>query len=268
MGRLHTEETPLEGAGRAAESAVQAFEALPLGAAFGDPSAAALWAVEKVKAAARAVVFPHVPVTADLAAAFDFSTFAFERLRYGDQLAELHRRALEGDDPGLARLLRSRQVCDRVGVEADTASRGSEVAAVDAYERAIAEQLLGRDGFAAAAFLVTTVPALEARVRACLDRHTAHVADALEQQRREDARVADGLAAAERAARAELVAFFRGRDGQRFTVRGRLVSGRALAAAARREQARDDEGMDIGATLEELRELRAQVEAAEQVEVR
>jgi hypothetical protein len=269
--KLRLEPDPPDTGTTAAEEAVSAFDALVLGQPFAAEADAATEAVGAVKRAATTSSFPAIaPATADTLALYEFATAAFSRQNFGAELAGLHQQALAGA-PALAKFLRSGLVTSRVKSAAASVAPAAgepivmaEETAVAAYMQTIAGQLVGRpEHEPSATTLATTVPALEARIEACRARHEAHVKGELERIEAETRQAAETIAAAEKQQREELATFFMAKHGRPFVVRGGVLSGAALAQAARRSGVRDQDGYFLQISLAELQALRVREEAGD-----
>ena len=269
--KLRLEPDPPDTGTTAAEEAVSAFDALVLGQPFAAEADAATEAVGTLRAAATAALFPAiVSASADTIALYEFATATFSRQNFGAELAGLHQQALAGA-PALAKFLRSGLVTSRVkSAAASTAPASStpiavaEDEAVDRYRQAIASQLVGIPEYEpAASVLSVVVPALEARIAACRVKHQQHVAGELQRIEAETRQAAETIAAAEKQQREELATFFMAKHGRPFVVRGGVLSGAALAQAARRSGVRDQDGYFLQISLAELQALRVREEAGD-----
>lgn len=167
-----------------AAALVMTFEAVDVGQPYADAEQPAARHVAALADAAAAVLFPaFVSATADVLAAFAFHEASFERSQYGLRAAALHAACRELQ-PTLAAFLRSDVVFGRVRAAALTTAPSADLAAradqaVADYRRALAGQLIGVAGFEpAASVLAVCVPALQARLAACRQRHVELVAAA------------------------------------------------------------------------------------------
>jgi hypothetical protein len=223
-----------------ADALMTAFEAVEVGQPYADTEQPAARHVAALAASAVACLFPaFVPASGDVLAAFNFYEADFLRSQYGRRMAELHA-ACRDLQPGLDAFLRSGVICARVGAAALQAAlppaemdKASDLAVTD-YQRAITGQLIGVAGFEpSASILAVIVPALQARLDACRQRHAEYIANEtarMEQARRDaDAAIVD----AERRHRKELAEYFNTHHGRTFVVRGQAVLGSALAKIAR-----------------------------------
>lgn len=172
-------------------SAIEALEALDLGAPWGAADALAAQALGELATRAALVCFPTevTPAGADVVADFTFSTANARKQNFAEGLVALHHRAMR-TYPALAALLRGPAVRDQV----------AEVGNVAEYEAAIAAQLVGVPEFEPwAGILAQEVPALMARLTAAREHHQAHAAAEIERAAREQAE-ADAVLERERKA--------------------------------------------------------------------
>jgi hypothetical protein len=244
-----------------ADAAVDTFEALPLGQPFESAWREATTAVDALTQTAHRALFPPIgpAKTVDAIAAFKFAEELFERARYGDRVVDLHH-ACRPAHPELAAFLRSELVAARIVA----AGADGGPAAVDRARLAIAGQLVGDVAFEPHAHVYAVVaPALAARVLAARARHTEHAAAELARIEREARAAADAIAAADRAEREQLAAYFSQHHGRPFVVGGHVVSGQALAAITRGAGGRDHDGAFVTFAIAELREARVRTEAAD-----
>jgi hypothetical protein len=164
-------------------------------------------ALDAVAALMSARIFPSTvsPCGADCVADFGLYSEMIPRVKFGEGLAQLHRRCQQAH-PALAELLRSPHVLDRVRLAAEsTASVYAEdpavfaEAAVQRYQVAIAQNLIGVDEFEPFATAVAVnIPALRARLINALTRHSEHARVELERVVREDQEAAERIAAGRR----------------------------------------------------------------------
>jgi hypothetical protein len=192
---------------------VAEFEALALGEPWADQLAAATGACASQRYAAERKLFPFelTPVPADAIAAYAWHIDRLNQRRYGDELAMVHQRALNGH-PALAQLCRTHDAVTDVSNAAGTyatAAHSRETHATAAlrvaeegrrrYQRLIAKQLADLVGHelrdAAQSYL--EAEAHEERLDAAKARHEAHARTELEQveiERKTVARAESALA--------------------------------------------------------------------------
>lgn len=199
--------------GRGARAASQKQEPLPMTAtaeslvlsleAEGTPSAesiaAARAAVAAELAAIEAKVFPTniPPVSADAIKAYEFHTGRLSLARFGDGMADLHRRSLD-EHPELALMLRTADpaLADVAAAAARPGASGAGSAAVRAYQRQVTIALVEDcDAPSDARTFLATI-ALEDRLAAVEARAEQHAAA-------EAGRVAEAARAEVRAKRDE-----------------------------------------------------------------
>lgn len=205
----------------AASEVVAAVEQLELGQPFADLVRAAKKAIDELRDAAVAEIFPeHIaPIAADAYAGLAHYTGRFSRVTYAADMVRLHARCLS-THPDLARLIRTPEVRGDVGLAAEARSApapgerpvaaGIRVAneAMGAFDLEIARQLVaaGHDHSEAARDVVVAAD-LADRLIAAEARHKEAAGAALakleaERQAAEQAREAE-LARASAAAEAE-----------------------------------------------------------------
>jgi hypothetical protein len=244
-----------------AEMAVSAFEKLNPGAAFLSPCEDATAAEAALTGPAAAMLFPvgFSPMSANAIVVHDFLSEGWTRSDYGRLAAELHGQCVDSS-PELAMLLRSAAVRKRVREFATDQARilarrpdelGDE--AIVTYEIAVARSLVGRPEHEPhASIIAIDGPALRDRINVCRERHEAFALAEVARHDREALAVEAALHAAEQRRREELAAVFTRVSNHPFLIHGSVVSGAALAAAARRQGARDHDGEFVQFTLDEL----------------
>lgn len=185
-----------------AAQAVSALEDLPIHADHQAELAAARQAVDQGRAAAIAVAFPFVSaaVTAEAVAIFNHASGAFSRPTMDRELLQLHAEA-QAAAPSVAAVVRTHATLKMIDAAlswtiSDAAERAARLAS---FCSGIAGQCAALDKDSPeVVMLATTLPALEARISAVLDRCAAHA----ETRRQADARARKARAKADRAARA------------------------------------------------------------------
>jgi hypothetical protein len=256
-----------------ATRAIEAFEKIQPGQPYAKAHDAAFEAVLAFADPARAALFPGFTLPdARICALVEFAEGQWNRTRYVEELAELHANLIGSDVD--ASFLRSRLVLDRVRAAAKSLSGdpAEAEARADEHERryvvALLQQLVGFEGYEPfATDLAVTVPALEARIAAAVERHEEHRRVVLARIDAEQRAAADANALALKARRDAMIAFFQSRGSVPVIFRGRQQSCLQLGQAFGDGAAfRDADGyLRSAPLLEELESLAARMRASETV---
>lgn len=171
------------------EQAVQALEALDLGAEIAPVVAEAARVLEQRRVAAIQSFFPLAPHTADVLAQLEFQSSPFSVTEFPERCIELAAAAVT-HHPALGQALRSQPILWRIecglaaGLGAGPSAATARVAALNAVLARLAAVYLAVDeNDAPARLLAETLPALEGRLAAIVERHRAHTEAVAAKQR-------------------------------------------------------------------------------------